>query len=130
MLHTIVGTDTSRVKQVENLFEGQIFYVIRGDKEQDKPELEIMIKEYGGVQSQSYQMENTLVVAGHDGKEAHTFCSSLECAVYWKTHHSFFVSFLGVDLVGLKKRGDRDIVLPTWIRECIREKRRLPLNPK
>jgi len=56
------------VKQVENLFEGQIFYVIRGDKEQDKPELEIKIKEYGGVQSQSYQMENTLVVAGHDGK--------------------------------------------------------------
>ncbi|KAI9242594.1 MAG: ATP dependent DNA ligase domain-containing protein [Podila humilis] len=102
LLHTIVGTDTSRVKQVENLFEGQIFYVIRGDKEQDKPELEIKIKEYGGVQSQSYQMENTLVVAGHDG----------------------------VDLVGLKKRGDRDIVLPTWIRDCIREKRRLPLNPK
>ncbi|KAG0027419.1 DNA ligase (ATP) [Podila clonocystis] len=102
LLHSIVGTDTSRVKQVENLFEGQIFYVIRGDKEQDKPELEIKIKEYGGVQSQSYQMENTLVVAGHNG----------------------------VDLVGLKKRGDRDIVLPAWIRDCIREKRILPLNPK
>lgn len=133
MLHTIVGTDTSRVKQVDNLFEGQIFYVIRGDKEQDKPELEIMIKEYGGVQSQSYQMENTLVVAGLDGKEwrASFFFYKLDCSISEGLPLTLvFVEVPGVDLVGLKKRGDRDIVLPTWIRNCIREKRRLPLNPK
>ncbi|KAF9584012.1 DNA ligase (ATP) [Lunasporangiospora selenospora] len=64
LLHTIVGTDTSKVRTIEDVFNGQVFYVVRGDSEQSKADLEVMIKEFGGVQSQSYLKENTIVVAG------------------------------------------------------------------
>lgn len=33
-------------------------------------------------------------------------------------------------MVGLKRRGDKNIVLPTWVRDCVKELRLIPLNPK
>ncbi|KAG0049537.1 DNA ligase (ATP) [Gryganskiella cystojenkinii] len=102
LLPSIIGTDTSKVKLAEDIFKGQIFYVRRGDTVQDKKKLEIMIKEYGGVQSQSEKFDNTIVIAGTDGP----------------------------DLKGLKDMGNRNIVLPSWIRDCVEERRLIPLNPK
>ncbi|KAF9576505.1 DNA ligase (ATP) [Mortierella alpina] len=101
LLDTIVG-DTSTVKRETDVFDGQVFWVYRGDDQQTKSELEVMIKRHGGKQTQSDQVENTLIVAGAQGPE----------------------------LLGLKKKGHRNIVLPTWIRDCIIAQRLLPLNPK
>ncbi|KAI8596789.1 ATP dependent DNA ligase domain-containing protein [Dissophora ornata] len=101
LLRAIVG-DMSVVKIETDLFKSQVFWVVRGDAQQSKPELEVLIKRFGGKQSQSDQMENTIIIAGHHGP----------------------------DLTGLKKKGQRNIVLPTWIRDCVKEKRLLPLNPK
>ncbi|KAG0257957.1 DNA ligase (ATP) [Mortierella polycephala] len=101
LLHTAVG-DTSAVKMEANLFESQVFWVVRGDDMQTKAGLEVMIKRYGGKQSQSDQMENTIIIAGVNGP----------------------------DLLGLKNKGHRNIVLPTWIRDCVKEMRVIPLNPK
>ncbi|KAK3814282.1 MAG: ATP dependent DNA ligase domain-containing protein [Benniella sp.] len=101
LLHAIVG-DMSTVKVETDLFKGQVFWVYRGDEQHSKPELEILIKKFGGKQSQSDQMENTIIVAGHNGPE----------------------------LIGLKRKAHRNIVLPTWIRDCIKEQRLVPLNPK
>ena len=39
-------------------------------------------------------------------------------------------TYLGSGIVGLKKRGDRNIILPTWVRDCVKESRLIPLNPK
>ncbi|KAG0364633.1 DNA ligase (ATP) [Gamsiella multidivaricata] len=100
-LRSMVG-DMSAVKMETDLFKGQVFWIVRGDEEQSKPELEIMIKRFGGKQTQSDQMENTVIVAGLHGP----------------------------DLIGLKKKGHRNILLPTWIRDCVREQRLIPLNPK
>jgi len=71
LLHAIVG-DMSTVKLETDLFKGQVFWVYRGDEQHSKPELEILIKKFGGKQSQSDQMENTIIIAGHNGmfKEA------------------------------------------------------------
>nr|BAS29984.1 DNA ligase 4 [Mortierella alpina] len=101
LLNTIVG-DTSAVKRETDVFNGQVFWVYRGDDQQTKSELEVMIKRHGGKQTQSDQVEDTLIVAGAQGPE----------------------------LLGLKKKGHRNIVLPTWIRDCIIAQRLLPLNPK
>ncbi|KAF9930995.1 DNA ligase (ATP) [Linnemannia zychae] len=101
LLETIVG-DTSIVKVETDLFNGQVFWVIQGDEQQTKGELEILIKRFGGKQSQSAQMDKTIVIAGENGPS----------------------------VVGLKMRGDRNIVLPSWIRDCIKEARLIPLNPK
>ncbi|KAF9418489.1 DNA ligase (ATP) [Entomortierella beljakovae] len=101
LLHAIIG-DMSVVKVETDLFKGQVFWVLRGDEQQTKPELEVLIKRFGGKQSQSDQMENAIIIAGLNGP----------------------------DLFGLKKKGHRNIVLPTWIRDCVREQRLIPLNPK
>ncbi|KAF9108305.1 DNA ligase (ATP) [Mortierella sp. AM989] len=101
LLHAIVG-DMSVVKVETDLFKGQVFWVIRGDEQQTKPELEILIKRFGGKQSQSDQMENAIIIAGPNGP----------------------------DLFGLKKKGHRNIVLPAWIRDCVKGQRLIPLNPK
>ncbi|KAF8982790.1 DNA ligase (ATP) [Entomortierella lignicola] len=101
LLHAIIG-DMSVVKLETDLFKGQVFWVIRGDEEQSKPELEVLIKRFGGKQSQSDQVENTIIIAGLNGP----------------------------DLFGLKKKGHRNIVLPTWVRDCVKEQRLVPLNPK
>ncbi|KAF9161087.1 DNA ligase (ATP) [Mortierella sp. AD010] len=101
LLHTIVG-DMSVVKVETDLFKGQVFWVVRGDEQQSKSQLEVLIKKYGGKQSQSDQIENTIVIAGLNGP----------------------------DLFGLKKKGHRNIVLPTWIRDCVKDQRLIPLNPK
>lgn len=37
---------------------------------------------------------------------------------------------IGPGVVGLKRRGDKNIVLPTWVRDCVKELRLIPLNPK
>ncbi|KAI1319760.1 DNA ligase (ATP) [Mortierella claussenii] len=101
LLHTIVG-DMSAVKVETDLFKGQVFWVVRGDQEQSKSDLEVLIKRHGGKQSQSDQMESTIIIAGLHGP----------------------------DLIGLKKKGHRNIVLPTWVRACVTEERLVPLNPK
>ncbi|KAG0327920.1 DNA ligase (ATP) [Dissophora globulifera] len=101
LLHAMIG-DMSAVKMEADLFKGQVFWVVRGDDQQSKPDLEVMVKRYGGKQSQSDQMEGTIIIAGHQGP----------------------------DLIGLKKKGLRNIVLPTWIRDCVSELRLIPLNPK
>lgn len=67
MLHSIVG-DTSVVKVETDLFKGQVFWVIQGDSLQNKGELEVLIKRFGGKQSQSAHMEKTIVVAGENGR--------------------------------------------------------------
>ncbi|KAF9980155.1 DNA ligase (ATP), partial [Modicella reniformis] len=101
LLHTIVG-DMSTVKVETDVFKGQVFWVVRGDDQQTKSELEVLVKRFGGKQSQSDQMENTIIIAGQNGP----------------------------DLIGLKRKGYRNIVLPTWVRDCAKEKRLVPLNPK
>ncbi|KAI8362261.1 ATP dependent DNA ligase domain-containing protein [Mortierella sp. GBAus27b] len=101
LLHTIVG-DMSTVKVETDLFKGQVFWVVRGDEQQSKADLEVIIKRFGGKQSQSDQMENTIIIAGQNGP----------------------------DLLGLKKKGHRNIVFPMWIRDCVKEQRLVPLNPK
>jgi len=60
--------DTSVVKVETDLFKGQVFWVVQGDELQSKGELEVLIKRFGGKQSQSAQMENTIVIAGDRGK--------------------------------------------------------------
>ncbi|KAG0203986.1 DNA ligase (ATP) [Mortierella sp. GBA30] len=97
-----VDTSASAVKRESDLFNGQVFWVYRGDDQQTKSELEVMIKRHGGKQTQSDQMEGTLIVAGIQGP----------------------------DLVGLKNKGHRNIILPTWIRDCVIAQRLLPLSPK
>ncbi|ORZ16003.1 ATP dependent DNA ligase domain-domain-containing protein [Lobosporangium transversale] len=101
LLHSIVG-DMSAFKIETDLFKGQVFWVVRGDQQHSKSELEVLIKRFGGKQSQSDQVEGTIIIAGVHGP----------------------------DLIGLKKKGHRNIVLPTWIRACINELRLIPLNPK
>ncbi|KAG0270645.1 DNA ligase (ATP) [Linnemannia exigua] len=101
LLQAIVG-DTSVVKVETDLFKGQVFWVVQGDKSQTKGELEVLIKRFGGRQSQSAQMEKTIIIAGDNGP----------------------------GVVGLKMRGDKNIVLPTWVRDCVKESRLIPLNPK
>jgi BRCT domain type II-containing protein len=68
LLQAIVG-DTSVVKVETDLFKGQVFWVVQGDKLQTKGELEVLIKRFGGKQSQSAQMDNTIVIAGENGKK-------------------------------------------------------------
>ncbi|KAG9070127.1 DNA ligase (ATP) [Linnemannia hyalina] len=101
LLQAMVG-DTSVVKVETDLFKGQVFWVVQGDAIQTKGELEVLVKRFGGKQSQSAQMDNTIVVAGENGP----------------------------GVVGLKRRGDKNIVLPTWVRDCVKELRLIPLNPK
>ncbi|KAF9912484.1 DNA ligase (ATP) [Linnemannia zychae] len=101
LLQAIVG-DTSVVKVEADLFKGQVFWVAQGDKLQTKGELEVLIKRFGGKQSQSAQMDKTIVIAGENGP----------------------------GVVGLKMRGEKNVVLPTWVRDCIKESRLIPLNPK
>ncbi|KAF9324147.1 DNA ligase (ATP) [Linnemannia elongata] len=101
LLQAMVG-DTSVVKVETDLFKGQVFWVVQGDAMQTKGELEVLVKRFGGKQSQSAQMDNTIVVAGENGP----------------------------GVVGLKRRGDKNIVLPTWVRDCVKELRLIPLNPK
>lgn len=60
--------DTSVVKVETDLFKGQVFWVVQGDAMQTKGELEVLVKRFGGKQSQSAQMDNTIVVAGDNGK--------------------------------------------------------------
>lgn len=60
--------DTSVVKVETDLFKGQVFWVVQGDAMQTKGELEVLVKRFGGKQSQSAQMDNTIVVAGENGK--------------------------------------------------------------
>ncbi|KAF9131934.1 DNA ligase (ATP) [Mortierella sp. 14UC] len=101
LLQAIVG-DTSVVKVETDLFKGQVFWVVQGDRSQTKGELEVLIKRFGGKQSQSAQMDKTIVIAGENGP----------------------------GVVGLRMRGDKNIVLPTWVRDCVKESRLIPLNPK
>ncbi|KAG0243621.1 DNA ligase (ATP) [Actinomortierella wolfii] len=96
-----LGTDTRKVQRVDDLFQGCMFFVLRGDAMYSKQDLETEIKRYGGAYSQSPRHANMLI-AGADGPE-----NALE---------------------GLKTCGD--ILLPTWIQDCIREKRILSLAPK
>ena len=56
------------VKVETDLFKGQVFWVVQGDVMQSKGELEVLVKRFGGKQSQSAQMDNTIVVAGENGK--------------------------------------------------------------
>lgn len=56
------------VKVETDLFKGQVFWVVQGDSLQSKEELEVLIKRFGGKQSQSAQMDTTIVVAGESGK--------------------------------------------------------------
>ncbi|KAF9102712.1 DNA ligase (ATP) [Mortierella sp. GBA35] len=100
LLQAMVG-DTSVVKVETDLFKGQVFWVVQGDALQTKGELEVLIKRFGGKQSQSAQMDSTIVIAGENGP----------------------------GVVGLKKRGDKNIILPTWVRDSIKESRLIPLNP-
>jgi hypothetical protein len=67
LLHAIIG-DTSVVRVETDLFKGQIFWVLRGDEQHTKPELEVLIKKYGGKQSQSDQQPNTIIIAGLHGE--------------------------------------------------------------
>ncbi|KAG0265184.1 DNA ligase (ATP) [Actinomortierella ambigua] len=97
-----VGTDTSKVQRVDDLFHGLMFFVLRGDAwHGSKQDLETEIKRYGGAYSQSPRHANVLI-AGAEGPE-----NALE---------------------GLKTCGD--ILLPSWVQDCIREKRVLSLAPK
>ncbi|KAF9978589.1 DNA ligase (ATP), partial [Actinomortierella ambigua] len=97
-----VGTDTSKVLRVDDLFQGYMFFVLRGDEwHGTKKDLETEIKRYGGSYSQSPRHANVLI-AGAEGPD-----NALE---------------------GLRTCGD--ILLPSWIQDCIREKRLLPLAPK
>jgi len=58
----------TKYKVEEDIFKGQVFWVVRGDRTQTKQSLEILIKKHGGIQSQSQKKENTILVAVSDGK--------------------------------------------------------------
>jgi len=99
-----MGADASKVERKSGLFEDIHFYVVTGDDNHTKNDLELVIKAHSG---KFYQDESVVpdmrVVAGN----------SKIPTVY-----------------ALIKRGTIDIVRPSWLLDCVERSDIIPLLPK
>jgi DNA ligase 4 len=104
VLAQFADTNVANVQVSSQLFAGLEFLVwVDG---QQKPELERLIVAYGGKKVQNYKQEVTNFIV----------CSRLK-QIPWKLQNVF-------DMAAF------DVVLPSYLFDCIRENAMLPLHPK
>ncbi|KAI8578405.1 hypothetical protein K450DRAFT_247763 [Umbelopsis ramanniana AG] len=103
LIPTQIGTDSSGIKIHTSLFEGMTFYVVSGDDSHNKAELEKVIKSHGGSYEQTAKNAN-YVIAGSN--------------------------INGVRIMALIQSQEHDIILPTWIMDCVKSQDIVPITPK
>ncbi|KAH8548349.1 hypothetical protein BGW37DRAFT_523377 [Umbelopsis sp. PMI_123] len=103
LIPTQIGTDTTGIKIHTSLFEGMTFYVVSGDESYSKAELEKVIKSHGGSYEQTAKNAD-YVIAGSNVN--------------------------GVRIMAMIQSQEHDIILPTWIMDCVKSMDIFPISPK
>ncbi|KJE94264.1 ATP dependent DNA ligase [Capsaspora owczarzaki ATCC 30864] len=105
VLASFRGADLSGVKIDSELFQGLTFYVVNGSADRDKNELEKLIARHGGelIQNPPRSQVAHVVAIAHQEQ--------------------------AVRVKNIKAAGVCDIVRPSWIDECVKEKRVVPKRP-
>ncbi|KAK9767959.1 DNA ligase (ATP) [Basidiobolus ranarum] len=100
---SLTGAPSSKMKIQSEIFSNKSFYVMFGDEENDKHELENLVKLHGGnfYQDEGAQ-DNIVVISG---------------TLKWSVRN-------------LIKRGTHNIFLPSWIRESIQSNSVLPFKKR